>query len=72
MSKETMHFVEKFRDACGTQRRYTRRQVVRAGAALGFQLPAVNSVLAMPAFAQDSAASPAAGGPVMCRSSARR
>lgn len=47
------------------KRRYTRRQVIRAGAALGLSAAAVSSVLAMPAFAQDSAASPAADGPVM-------
>lgn len=46
-------------------RRYTRRQVMRAGVALGLSATAIQSVLAMPAFAQDSAASPAAGGPVM-------
>jgi spermidine/putrescine-binding protein len=56
--------VEKF-SAHASQRRYTRRQIVRAGAALGLSAAAVNSLLAMPAFAQDSAASPAAGGPVM-------
>lgn len=46
-------------------RRYTRRQIVRAGAALGLSATAVSSVLSKPAFAQDSAASPAADGPVM-------
>lgn len=46
------------------RRRYTRRQVVRAGIALGLSGAMIDSVLAMPAFAQDSAASPAAGGPV--------
>ncbi len=56
--------VQKF-SAHAEQQRYTRRQIVRAGAALGLTAAAVNSVLAMPAFAQDSAASPAAGGPVM-------
>jgi spermidine/putrescine-binding protein len=58
------NLIEKF-SAHATQRRYTRRQIVRAGAALGLSAAAVNSLLAMPAFAQDSAASPAAGGPVM-------
>src|SRR5688572_17781591 len=58
------NLIEKF-SAHATQRRYTRRQIVRAGAALGLSAAAVNSVLAMPAFAQDATASPAAGGPVM-------
>ncbi|MCO5220143.1 MAG: extracellular solute-binding protein [Thermomicrobiales bacterium] len=43
----------------------TRRQIVRLGAALGLSAAAVGKVLAMPAFAQDSTASPAADGPVM-------
>jgi len=46
------------------RRRYTRRQVVKAGLALGLSGAMIDSVLAMPAFAQDATASPAAGGPV--------
>lgn len=46
------------------RRRYTRRQVMRAGVALGLSGAMIESVLAMPAFAQDATASPAAGGPV--------
>ena len=46
------------------RRRYTRRQVMRAGVALGLSGAAIQSVLARPAFAQDANASPAAGGPV--------
>jgi spermidine/putrescine-binding protein len=46
------------------QHRFTRRQVLRIGAALGLSAAAVSAVLARPAFAQDSAASPAADGPV--------
>lgn len=47
-----------------TRRRYTRRQVMRAGIALGLSGAMIETVLAMPAFAQDSNASPASGGPV--------
>lgn len=47
------------------RRRYTRRQVMRVGLALGISATALQSVLATPAFAQDADASPAAGGPVM-------
>ena len=54
--------VEKF-SVYAKQQRYTRRQIVRAGAAFGLSAAVVDTVLAMPAFAQDSAASPAAGGP---------
>ncbi len=46
-------------------RRYTRRQVMRIGAGLGLSAAAISSVLSRPAFAQDSNASPAAGGPVL-------
>ncbi len=46
------------------RRRYTRRQVMRAGVALGLSGAMIESVLAMPAFAQDAASSPAASGPV--------
>jgi spermidine/putrescine-binding protein len=46
------------------RRRYTRRQVVKVGLALGLSGAMIDSVLAMPAFAQDATASPAAGGPV--------
>ncbi len=47
------------------QLRYTRRQVMRIGAGLGLSAAAINTVLAHPAFAQDSNASPAANGPVL-------
>lgn len=47
-----------------TSRRYTRRQIMRIGMALGLSGAMIESVLAMPAFAQDANASPAAGGPV--------
>lgn len=46
------------------RRRYTRRQVVKAGLALGLTGAMIDTVLASPAFAQDATASPAAGGPV--------
>lgn len=48
-----------------SKRRYTRRQVARAGVGLGLSAAAIGTVLSRPAFAQDSAASPAADGPVM-------
>jgi spermidine/putrescine-binding protein len=47
-----------------TKRRYTRRQIVRAGLALGISGAAISTVLRNPVFAQDSNASPAADGPV--------
>jgi spermidine/putrescine-binding protein len=47
-----------------TQRRYSRRQALLRGAALGLSLPAIRAVLASPVFAQDATSSPAAGGPV--------
>ncbi len=56
--------IDRFADEA-KRRRYTRRQVVRAGLALGLSGAMIDSVLAMPAFAQDATASPAAGGPVM-------
>lgn len=48
-----------------TTRRYTRRQIMRAGLALGMSGAAIGTVLRNPAFAQDETASPAANGPVM-------
>ncbi|MEZ4499515.1 MAG: extracellular solute-binding protein [Thermomicrobiales bacterium] len=57
-------FIELFAKTA-EQRRYTRRQVVRAGVGLGLSAAAIGSVLARPAFAQDSAQSPASAGPVM-------
>jgi spermidine/putrescine-binding protein len=61
--KDEKQFVEHFATIAAS-RRYTRRQVVRAGVGLGLSAAAINTVLSTPAFAQDSAASPAAGGPV--------
>jgi spermidine/putrescine-binding protein len=61
--KDEKQFVEHFATIAAS-RRYTRRQVVRAGVGLGLSAAAINTVLSRPAFAQDSAASPAAGGPV--------
>ena len=61
---EHQRFIDQFAHEAN-RRRYTRRQIIRAGAALGMSGAMIQSVLAMPAFAQDSAASPAAGGPVM-------
>lgn len=58
------HLVDVFA-ARAQEQRYTRRQVVRIGAALGLSAAAIGHVLTLPAFAQDSASSPAAGGPVM-------
>lgn len=46
------------------QRRYTRRQIVRIGAALGLSGVMIDSVLSRPAFAQDANVSPAADGPI--------
>jgi ABC-type Fe3+ transport system substrate-binding protein len=57
-------FIEHFASEA-EKRRYTRRQVMRAGMGLGLSAAAISSVLARPAFAQDSNASPAAGGPVL-------
>ncbi|MGD9712194.1 MAG: substrate-binding domain-containing protein [Thermomicrobiales bacterium] len=57
-------FIDKFARRA-EQQRYTRRQVMRIGAGLGLSAAAISTVLARPAFAQDSNASPAAGGPVM-------
>jgi spermidine/putrescine-binding protein len=45
-------------------RKYTRRQTLMRGLALGLSLPAMKTVFASSVFAQDSSASPAAGGPV--------
>lgn len=61
--KDEKQFIEHFA-ATAAARRYTRRQVVRAGVGLGLSAAAINTILSKPAFAQDSAASPAAGGPV--------
>ncbi|MEA2526929.1 MAG: Bacterial extracellular solute-binding protein [Thermomicrobiales bacterium] len=47
-----------------TTRKYSRRQAVVRGLALGLSIPAIKTVLASPVFAQDASASPAAGGPV--------
>ncbi|MBX3071370.1 MAG: ABC transporter substrate-binding protein [Thermomicrobiales bacterium] len=62
--KIDQRFIEHFA-ATAEKRRYTRRQVVRAGVGLGLSAAAIGSVLARPAFAQDSSASPAAAGPVL-------
>ena len=42
---------------------YSRRDIIKRGLALGLSVPAIKTVLASGAFAQE--ASPAAGGPVM-------
>jgi spermidine/putrescine-binding protein len=42
----------------------SRRQVLKRGLALGLSVPAISSVIASGAFAQDAPASPAAGGAV--------
>jgi spermidine/putrescine-binding protein len=47
-----------------TERRYSRRQTLACGLALGLSIPLLKTVLSSPVFAQDSNASPAAGGPV--------
>lgn len=47
-----------------SERRYSRRQTLLRGLALGLSLPAIEAVLASPVFAQAPAASPAARGPV--------
>jgi len=47
-----------------TSNRWSRRQVMKRGLALGLSIAAVKSAFASHAFAQDAAASPAAGGPV--------
>jgi len=57
-------FIEHFAKTAEA-RRYTRRQVMRAGVGLGLSAAAISTVLSRPAFAQDSNASPAANGPVM-------
>ncbi len=44
--------------------KYTRRDVIKRGIALGLTVPAIQSVLASGAFAQDGPTSPAAAGPV--------
>ncbi|CAN5529715.1 hypothetical protein BH23CHL4_BH23CHL4_02400 [soil metagenome] len=62
--KNNPQFVEQFA-AIAASRRYTRRQVMRAGMGLGLSAAAITSVISRPAFAQDANASPAAGGPVM-------
>jgi spermidine/putrescine-binding protein len=45
-------------------RRYSRRQALGRGIALGMSNPAIEAVLASPVVAQDASSSPAAGGPV--------
>jgi spermidine/putrescine-binding protein len=47
-----------------SERRYSRRQTLLRGLALGLSLPAIQSVLASPVFAQGATSSPAANGPV--------
>ena len=44
--------------------KHTRRDVIKRGIALGLTVPAIQSVLASGAFAQDGPTSPAAAGPV--------
>ncbi len=44
--------------------KHTRRDVIKKGIALGLTVPAIQSVLASGAFAQDAPTSPAAAGPV--------
>ena len=71
MSDDERQIEQLFQEA--TRKGYTRRQVMKRGAALGLSIPAIKSVLAAGAFAQDAPPPrrPPAGRST-CRSSAAR